>query len=58
VKEWVRGNEMSLGKIRLLTMKSRGKKASVQEILMLMLASLRMITEIMGVITKDRERDK
>jgi hypothetical protein len=39
-------------------MKSRGKKASVQEILMLMLASLRMITEIMGVITKDRERDK
>lgn len=58
MKEWVRGNEMSLGKIRLLTMKSRGKKASVQEILMLMLASLRMITEIMGVITKDRERDK
>lgn len=58
MKEWVRGNEMSLGKIRLLTMKSRGKKASVQEILMWMLASLRMITEIMGVITKDRERDK
>ena len=48
----------SVGKIRLLTMRSRGEKAGVEGILMWMLASPRMITEIMGVITKDRERDK
>lgn len=39
-------------------MRSRGEKAGVEGILIRMLASLRMIAEIMGVTTKDRERDK